>query len=860
MTITYAFSDPSVTGPNFLFNNEKVSGVEELYNTPTDSALGGIDHTWAITQWSSSELFTPSNLSATVISPLLGTSVANWQTPDGDNGFTVFGKPGNYIYELKDVGGSLKDVYLGTTHNAPLDYTFDKQVTFSVDERIAAIVGTSNEGPTSLGNSFTVAFNRQGSATYDSSLPTISMFLQFGLADQRGLPESLYGNDMYNVAPGANNTNQALYFVADNTMHHVTIDLSAAVSQMIAAMYSHQYTSSIAAAGQSILDLSRWSLTSEYIGPESIGNTGVTMDVSDPVISRDDSITVDQSVAAADKQVVSVVGGVNYTGEVDGSDPASSTGQPIPKPFLNSVSITATGEVKQISDISADSALSQLTVFDPFFREDLVATVTLVNNTGGVFDISGLPSALTHTDGFGVASLSQDGRTVTISGAFLQSNLEALKFIPARQLTGTTSTQAVSLMISDATGTVTAYENITIVGSLPPLVIAPPLPPPYTFDGMKYVISSDANSIATIYHDSTDGPVTVVGGAASLVYTGGNATIELDQIDQTGTVSIHSTSGNVVLEGSTSVDYQAGGASRFVTGDQSGSIYVHGGTSADTNEFDISGSSASTRTIVTDGISSNTIFGGRSNIDYTGGHSLIVLNGADQTGRVVINSEGNNTVWSGSSQLDFREGSGNDTVILSGVSETTVVGSSKVEDGVTTVQNYGNSGSFMYDGGFKASSLNLANGQNTVFGGWAQETVSMSGTGSLIVADGVATGKESITTAGGFTGKLEYWGGAADANISLGGGSSYVMAGTGNTSLSGGTGLLTLDLKSAVNFTLDIDGLSSGKVDMFNYNPAFTTLHFINTAATLLVGGNMVMTLHDGATITIHDYSSVKFG
>jgi hypothetical protein len=60
--------------------------------------------------------------------------------------------------------------------------------------------------------------------------------------------------------------------------------------------------------------------------------------------------------------------------------------------------------------------------------------------------------------------------------------------------------------------------------------------------------------------------------------------------------------------------------------------------------------------------------------------------------------------------------------------------------------------------------------------------------------------------------------------------------------------------------TLNLDGLKSGSVNIFNYNPAVATFDFSYVSSTAPIGGSMVTTLHDGATVTVHDYSSLMFG
>ncbi len=375
-------------------------------------------------------------------------------------------------------------------------------------------------------------------------------------------------------------------------------------------------------------------------------------------------------------------------------------------------------------------------------------------------------------------------------------------------------------------------------------------------DGSATVLGvADApGMIAMIDLTGNDAAKVVFGGNAALAMIAGNTTIVLNGAGQNGAVTIESLGGNAVWMGAAAVDYTAGGHSVFILGDAGGAsstLDVHGGDGSARNEFMVWGDGGHTQTIDTDGASASILFGGADALSFHGGGATIVLNGAGQTGGATIDSLGGNTVWAGSAALAFREGGGDDLILLDGSAATAISGAVGAQTGLTRVESIANSGAFTYAGGGKPCHLDLGGGQNSVSGGAAAQTITINGSGTLTVTDNAATtGAQTITV--GQAALFRFQGGGNDAAITLGGGQSVIEAGRGNMSLTGGAGSASVDLTQALRAELAFDGGSSGVVDIFGFDPATASVRINDVAATSVAGGNLVVSLADHATITFH--------
>ncbi len=484
-----------------------------------------------------------------------------------------------------------------------------------------------------------------------------------------------------------------------------------------------------------------------------------------------------------------------------------------------------------------------------------VVTAEISADTAG-FGTSGLAA--------GSVSLSDDGRVATLTGsaATVQAALRALTFTPAIAASNGLTTTTLRVALSN-----TAGSQHLAGGSLSTQLNVTAPPTFWSNDGTEttghvFSVLSDPARTATL--DLSANPnrdLVVFGGNSALDLTAGHSVVVLNGANQDGAVTIHSLGGNAVWVGAATVDYTAGGDSRFILGDMaatSSTVNAHGGVAGDSNEFDVWGDDSEIQTITTDGVARNLVFGGGANLAYSGGNSVVVLNGSTDTGAVSIQSAGGNTVWAGTATLDLYEGAGDDLVLLTGSAATTIHGTADAETGTTSVVSLSNTGSFSYEGGAKAAVLQLAGGTNSVVGGSARETISMSGTGSLLVSDDQnATGAQTIAIDQGFSGTMRFIGGANEATLQLGGGDAVVTAGD-HTSIVGGHGTATIDLSNAVGALLTLDGSLVGTTDVMGFDPSQASAALTHVASSTVSGGSLVVTFTDGAQALFHGYADAS--
>ncbi|MCQ8278968.1 hypothetical protein NFI95_10970 [Acetobacteraceae bacterium KSS8] len=487
----------------------------------------------------------------------------------------------------------------------------------------------------------------------------------------------------------------------------------------------------------------------------------------------------------------------------------------------------------------------QAVISDPNIGDTVLATVT--SSAAGLFVAGSLAAGTT---------LSSDGTSVTISGSAtsVQAALAQLSVRMPDQGAGSQvslsvalSNQAGNTTLSSASVTQTITVNAAGYGS------------DTSSDATAHVfyVGSDPNLTASIdLSDNHNSGIIVFGGNSALSLRGANSVIVLNGPHQNGALNLQSLGNDAVWVGTGAVDCTAGGHTRFILGDMantSSTVTLHGGGSSDTSEFDVWGDASELQTIKTDGASASTIFGGGANLNYSGGNSTVVLNGAEQTGHVTIHSTGGNTVWAGVAGLDFFEGAGNDTVLLTGSAATTIHGASSPETGTTTVMSFGNRGTFTYQGSDKAANLSLSGGNNIVQGGAAQQTIAMSGSGSLTVSDnGASTGVQSIVMNQSASASLQFLGGGNPAKLVLGAGAATIHAGV-DTNITGGSASAVIDLSDAVNAVLSFNGRSTGNLDITGYDPSRASVQLSGVVSSSVQGGSLIVGFADGAHATFHN-------
>lgn len=630
MATESAFTNPSQTGPNLAWSSETVgpSGINWQNNTTTSP--GGTDLTWGIVQWSSNEIFDPTVQAPPIYNSLFGESISNVVTPDGQNGVATFDNSGSYVYQLTDIGGKLKDLQLATTENAALDWTFNFQMTETIQEGIFGTYTSSSLGPTSMSNGVTVAFNRPGSPYYNPNLPTMSVFLETPLSTQSGSPGFYTNNNQsslqYNVAPGPNNNNQALPFFADNQMHQVTIDLNSEVAQMSTWLASLTSLPKVQQAGTSAIEnMQNWSLTSDYMGIEAIGS-GATLDIQNPEINRNTSQPfsyTDQSSTA-----VTVSGGLNFQqfqGFVQDGNTYNVTNDP-----LATANISATSGTPNI--VYGNSAALNYTgrngtIYLNLLNPYPTGTATITDLGGDIVFV-----------GSGSLNYIEEGAGTIILAP------------PARNTTGTVTIEGRGVSVA----TTVDCSNIT--------------------GDTSNIIDQCSNS-------------TVFGGASILNISAYEDLLVLNSGDST----VESNGNDTIFAGSGAlVDYNFIGGDQVFLGSGSSSIYG-AVTSAGTAPTEINGTSANGALTYFGGENSSdinvengsaTIFGdyGTETINGQGSGNITVVDGITNVGEQIITLTGSGSLnfWGGGNSADITLGSGS-ADINAGVGNVTISGGSGYE-------------------------------------------------------------------------------------------------------------------------------------------------------------------------------------
>lgn len=373
-----------------------------------------------------------------------------------------------------------------------------------------------------------------------------------------------------------------------------------------------------------------------------------------------------------------------------------------------------------------------------------------------------------------------------------------------------------------------------------------------------FSVCSDARVTATISTLPGSGSHVVFGGAAALDYTGGNTTLVLNGSASTGAVRIASVGGgNVVWAGTGGIAYTAGGHSTFIMGDGTGvqsHVSVTGGANGDTDEFDIWGNPGETQTVVSTSPAASVVFGGASNVDFSGGNSTVVLNGPN-VGAGIVRSMGGDTVWAGASRLDFYEGAGNDTVV--GGAGVTVVHGAVSGTGTTTFLGFLADGEIGYYGGSKDAVISVHDGNGDVYAGSGKETATLDGSGGLNMSSSTsATGAQFASVSASATGNFIYHGGGSTADLVLGGGSASITTGLGNVTLVGGSGNLQLYLEAGGHAALAFDAATGGNADVFGFDPSKTVAAFKGTTTVTVGGGLTTVLLGDGHRVVFHGLTS----
>ncbi len=832
--IQTAWTDPSVDGPRLAFNDGQVTGITEDLNPVLPGIPGPVSADWHLTQWNPGAWFDPAavNVAPPIVDPVLGQAAYGWQA--GDSAVTVFGTPGDYTYALTDGNGNLQDLNLETGVTPPASFSFDKQVIFTAAERIAA---ASNFGPVdgaSAANCFTVAFNRYDAANYDPRLPTISMFLQVELAVAGGSSKAYAsfgtpGGNIYNVVPGSEG-NQYLPGNPDGgPMHAVRIDLSSAVAQM-----TQWLAGADPGAGSAVLDLSKWSLTGEYIGIEASTGSSITLDVAHPMVTRDLSIAITHPAS----QVVSIVGGATAAMPVlvDVSDVTASASETGPLGVGATVTFNLTGssaltqaggtETLSLSDggralFSGVTDAGALTFTTTVAQGDQSADLkvvgltlngsTVVDRSGAVLDPATLLSAPGIDTGIVVNAVAP-----MIVGDTIHFNVPTDSNIT---ITGNSFARA-HLDLLGSTGAQTGAAGLNVLGQTGPHVLMLP-------NALGDVaISDNAGASSVIAGDGTnlsytgDSDALIVGGAGKDIVVAGNGS---------DTIALGSGANQIFLGSGNSVVYSEG-TDLVQAGSGHDTVSV-GGRSATIN-----GGYGSSTLLVDDSAGAGTVINASTGATVQGSSSSVTT----------INAYGDTTVHGGAGGTRYNEengtlkfvgvggsvtiagsqAAGNDT--LYGASGANIILTSQAHDNVFVANDprYCDGGNVTLDGGLASGGNQFwaGSGNASLIGGTGGDTM-VGGAGSVTMVGGIGSAANAFDLFEDGSGPatkmtIKDFGANADNTITLFGFGQDAAAASLQAATEAG-GATTLHLVNGA--TIILDGVTVGQLTTRNVFSTGTT-------------------------------------
>ena len=363
------------------------------------------------------------------------------------------------------------------------------------------------------------------------------------------------------------------------------------------------------------------------------------------------------------------------------------------------------------------------------------------------------------------------------------------------------------------------------------------------------------------------GNETIWGAATDTVHGGGGGNETIGGvpggtiIGSSGTnVFIDATSGNQSVLGGTAGndsvwtaagDTIHGGASNATVGGVAG-VTMIGGNGG--NEFfdasqgheSVLGGSGGNETIwgaLTDtirgGSGGNETIGGVSGETITGGSGAnVFINATDGSQSITGGTAGNLTVWAGPGNT-IRGGSDNETI--GGVPNDTMIGGNGGNQFIDGSQGHqsilGGSGGNETIWGAATDTVIGGNGGNETIGGVAFETILGGAANTFINA---TAGSDSILAGGGNT---TMWGGAHDTVQGASGGGSALIGFAGGNEIFWDDGATTGRQDSISTFDQSMG-------DRISLNPATDDPNTVIATATNN-GGNAVLHLHDGSSITL---------
>ncbi len=226
------------------------------------------------------------------------------------------------------------------------------------------------------------------------------------------------------------------------------------------------------------------------------------------------------------------------------------------------------------------------------------------------------------------------------------------------------------------------------------------------------------------------------------------------------------------------------------------------------------------------------------------------------TGATIVSGNGNDTITAGSGDT-IDAGAGSNVITLPGLgggADTITTAGNDTIAAFSNALNYTNDGGSgvidLYGGTLTISGSGIAD----VYANSATITVMDSGTDTFVFNQtSVAAGSSVLVNASSATGNDQFW--AGSGNVTL-------VGGTGNDTFAGGNGAATITAGSGSN-AIDLFGENTGSslltVNSFSAKDVIGLIDFApSTTYTLAqTGGNDVLTLSNGSTITLVGYTGL---
>lgn len=262
---------------------------------PQAAPVPGPESAWYVTQWHKAEYLDPASVQgagAVAEAPGLGAPVESWTTPDGLTGLQVYqAADGGDVFHLQSEDGARTaagganlflqtDIAPGVTFADTLIYSVAVDVSVASVSYTVPVAQKTRDVLAQAFTGFVIGCNIPGSAGYDPQAPSMTGFMQIGLADSGGAGIPTYAGGC--VDGSGNATLVATMTLPGDAVlpfapggagpRPVAYDLNAYFQAFVA----QGFAVTTANGGQATLRLSgaeadpaNWSLEGMYIGVET---------------------------------------------------------------------------------------------------------------------------------------------------------------------------------------------------------------------------------------------------------------------------------------------------------------------------------------------------------------------------------------------------------------------------------------------------------------------------------------------------------------------------------------------------------------------------------------------------------------